>query len=91
MTVAVVVALLVAFAGGGRWLWMWRTSGPRLRVTAQATWLPGPFRDPSRPGVLLDQMNLFQVIVRSGPRAEDVTVERWGFVSRSGAVMYPHP
>lgn len=90
MTVAVAVTLVVAVAGGCRWIWVRRASGARLLVQGRAMWIPGQFRVPPRPGELREEMAAYEVIVRN--RGEgDAVIEAWGITARNGGVLHAPP
>jgi hypothetical protein len=88
MTVAVAVTLAIAVAGGCRWIWVRRRSGPGLRVEGRATWIPEQFRMPAPCGTVRAELGVYEIIVRNAGES-DAVIEGWGFVARNGDALYP--
>lgn len=84
------VTLAIAAAGGCRWVWTRRSSGPRLLVGGRAVWIPDQFRVPRQPGTQDEELVAYEVVVRNGGEG-DAVIEGWGMAGRNGAVLYPPP
>jgi hypothetical protein len=80
MTVAVAVTLVIAVAGGCRWIWIRQASRLRLLVHGCATWIPDQFSVPARPGVRGEEMTVYEIVVRNAGES-DAVIEAWGVVA----------